>query len=393
MLPCAGSSGIGGGQISDEREYNHTADVYDGGAGACDSDHQDFPRSAASDPISARRHRAEPYDARMGEQHLADIAAALYALPLEEFVGARMAAAKIAAAETGRSLAVEVRGLPKPSVAAWAVNMLALHRPDAVSQLTELGQSMRAAQADLDASALRELAQERRRLLASIMETVRTVAEQQGRKISEGIATEVEQTLRAATVDEGAAAAVRTGQLLRGLSADGVDLVDLQDALAVPSFLARPAIRSVAAPLVSPARQPSPSARTGGLTDKKQPSPADQPRLKAVGAVRPAPTPSAVERANARLSEAEEEAQHATKEAAKRSDESRDASADMARLADEARLLRDRLKRVEEDLEQARKRRDGAAANMQLATRAAEKATRAEVLARERVLRLRNTPD
>jgi hypothetical protein len=335
----------------------------------------------------------EPYDARMGDQHLADIAATLYALPLEEFVGARTAAAKIAAVEAGRSLAAEVRGLPKPSVAAWAVNMLALHRPDAVSQLTELGQLMRTAQADLDASALRGLAQERRLLLASVMETVRTVAEEQGRRISDSIANEVEQTLRAATVDEGAAAAVRTGQLLRGLSADGVDLVDLHDALAVPSFLARPAVRAVAAPLASQAPQPSPAAKTGGLAEKDRPNPADQPRLKAVGAERPAPTPSAVERANARLSEAEEAARHATKEAEKRSDESREALADMARLDDEARLLRDRLKRVEEDLGQARKRRDGAAANMQLATRAAEKATRAEVLARERVLRLRNTPD
>jgi hypothetical protein len=354
---------------------------------------RNFLLYAASDPTRTRKHRAGPYDARMGEQHLADIAATLYALSLEEFVGARTAAAKMAAVEAGPSLAAEVRGLPKPSVAAWAVNMLALHRPDAVSQLTELGQSMRTAQADLDASALRGLAQERRRLLASVMETVRTVAEQQGRKISAGIATEVEQTLRAATVDEGAAAAVRTGQLIRGLSADGVDLVDLNDALAVPSFLARPAVEALAAPLASPAPQPSPAAKTGSLAEKNRPSPADQPRLKAVGAERPAPTPSAVERANARLSEAEEAARRATEEAEERGDESREASADMARLADEARRLRDRLKRVEEDLEQARKRRDGAAANMQLASRAAEKAKRAEVLARERVLRFRNTPD
>lgn len=65
----------------------------------------------------------------------------------------------------------------------------------------------------------------------------------------------------------------------------------------------------------------------------------------------------------------------------------------MARLGEEARSLRARLKQVDEEFELARRRRESAAAQMQLAARAAEKERRAEVLARERVLRLRNTPD
>jgi chromosome segregation ATPase len=100
-----------------------------------------------------------------------------------------------------------------------------------------------------------------------------------------------------------------------------------------------------------------------------------------------------VERAAARLAEAEEAARSAAEEARLRTAEFEEAEADMTRLGDEARSLRERLKVVDSQFEQARKRREATAAQKQLAARAAEKGQRAEVLARERVLRLRNTPD
>src|SRR6478735_9511759 len=179
------------------------------------------------------------YDSCMSNRELAGIAAQLYALPLNNFVAGRTAEAKALLAGQPatpelRSRAAEVRALPKPSVSAWAVNMLAWHRPKALRELAELGLAMRQAQDDLDAGTLRSLVGERRKLLAGAVEAVRAVAEQQGRKISATIATEVEQTLRAATADEGAAAAVRSGRLLRALTADGVDVVDLDGAVALP---------------------------------------------------------------------------------------------------------------------------------------------------------------
>jgi hypothetical protein len=48
---------------------------------------------------------------------------------------------------------------------------------------------------------------------------------------------------------------------------------------------------------------------------------------------------------------------------------------------------------VDEEFDLARKQKAAAAARMQLTVRAAEKEQRAEVLVRERMLRLRNTPD
>ena len=334
----------------------------------------------------------------MGEQKLADIASALYRLPLEGFVAARTAAAKTAAADSGRDLADSVRSLPKPSAAAWAVNMLAVHRPDALSELETLGAAMRSAQEELDAGALRALSQERRQLLTRVMGTAREVAEQQGRKISAAVAAEVEATLRAATVDEGAASAVRSGRLLRVLSADGVDRVDLRDAVAVPGAPAQPAVPTSGSGL-SAGAQGAPGTPKHGVPKSAPPdSPpvvrtAERPRLKAVGTKRPAPAPSAVERAAARLSEAEEAARSAAEEARQRTADFDEAETALTRLGDEARSLRARLKTVEEEFELARRRRESAAAQMQLAARAAEKGQRAEVLARERVLRLRNTPD
>jgi hypothetical protein len=257
---------------------------------------------------------------------------------------------------------------------------------------------MRGAQEDLDAAALRTLAQERRQLLNTVMDSARSVAELQGRRLSAAVAAEVEQTLRAATVDEGAAAAVRSGRLLRVLSADGVDRVDLGDAVAIPSVLTLPAMPTL--PAVPPLEGTETQRSKGSRTKAVRPAggapaaaTAEKPRLKAVRTERRTPTPSALERAAARLAEAEEAALVAAEEALQRTADFNEAEAAMTRLGEEARSLRARLKKVDGEFELARRRRESAAAQMQLAARAAEKGQRAEVLARERVLRLRNTPD
>ena len=62
-------------------------------------------------------------------------------------------------------------------------------------------------------------------------------------------------------------------------------------------------------------------------------------------------------------------------------------------LSDTARRLRRQLAECEPELKAAGKRRELAAAEAQRAARAAEKARRTADLARERVLRLGNTPD
>ena len=222
----------------------------------------------------------------------------LYALPFDEFVPARTVAAKDAA-PSDRPLSQAIRELPKPSVAAWAVNMLTHHRPEAVQQLRDLGQTMQEAQASLDAAALRELARERRKLLGEAVSAARLAAEGRGRKISGAVATEVEETLRAATADPAAAAAVQSGMLLRVLSADGVDQVDLSRAVAVPSALgklpAKPRAVRTAAGEASTGGPPVPPPASG------QPAAPEKPRLQAVRQAPRRPSPSVLDRALAAL--------------------------------------------------------------------------------------------
>jgi hypothetical protein len=343
----------------------------------------------------------------MGTRELEGIAGPLYALPYGEFVAARTAAAKDVSAvgltaAGQRALAAEVRALPKPSVAAWAVNMLAAHNPEILRELAGLGTSMQAAQDALDAVDLRRLAQQRRQLLAGAVKTAHALAAQQGRAISAAVATEVEQTLRAATADPGAAAAVQSGCLLRALSADGVDVVDLAGAVAVPGSHAAAVTgtgtaRGTAAVRgtepVTGARGTEPAARAAHRGEGAGGKPTEQPRLRAVGKARATPTPSAVERARAGLEAAEEAAAEADGEARRAAAELAEATAESTRLADEARELRRRLDVVEAELKGARKRHELSAALAQQSARAADRQRRKEVLARERVLRLGNTPE
>jgi hypothetical protein len=321
---------------------------------------------------------------------LEEVARRLYALPLDEFVTARTAAAKDAAT-SDRSLSQAIRELPKPSVAAWAVNMLAHDRPESMQQLSDLGQTMQDAQASLDAAALRELARERRKLLGEAVAAARLAAEGHGRKISGPVATEVEETLRAATADPAAAAAVQCGMLLRVLSADGVDQVERSGAVAVPAALgtlpARPRTIRATAGQASTDSRPAPPRPSG------QSVAPEKPRLQAVRQAPRPPSPSVLDKALTALAEAESAATGAAREAELRAEAQEEAYAAFDRLTEAVTEARRRLQKLEVSLEAARKERDVAAAEAKQSARAAEKSQRSAMLAKERVLRLRNTPD
>jgi hypothetical protein len=323
----------------------------------------------------------------MEDEALAQIANELYAAPMEEFVAARAAAAKEAAG-SDKELGAAVRALPKPSVAAWAVNMLALHQPEILTGLADLGGRMREAQTSLDAAALRELGRERRTMLSAAVDTARSVAQQQGRSISDAMATDVEETLRAMTADEGAAAAVRSGRLLKTLSADGVNAVELEGSVAVPAAL--PAPPAAPAPSRVPGRKESAqkeqkkSTTAVGTTGTKP----SKPRLEAVR-LAPRPTsPPALEKAKATLAEAQAAEAETAQLARNLQDQAEGTRTEMAQLTQEATDLRARLKEVEDQLERSRKRLASTTAEAKQAQRAADKAERTAVLAQERVLRL-----
>src|SRR3954470_2376338 len=158
----------------------------------------------------------------------------LYALPPGEFTAARNAKAKAAKQDGHKELAAQIKLLPKPSAAAWLVNMLALHSPDAVDAVVRLGRELSEAQEQLDPRRLQQLGGQRRQLLAEVAEQARALAEQLRNPVGAAAVAEAEQTLHAAMADPRAAAAVASGLLTDSLSSNGIDPVDLEGKLAVP---------------------------------------------------------------------------------------------------------------------------------------------------------------
>ncbi|WP_307279397.1 hypothetical protein [Arthrobacter sp. W4I7] len=322
----------------------------------------------------------------MDDEALAEIANELYAKPLEDFIAARAAAAKEAAG-SDKELGAAVRGLPKPSVAAWAVNMLALHQPEVLAGLADLGGRMREAQASLDATALRELGRERRTVLAAAVDTARAVAQEQGRSISDAMATDVEETLRALTADAGAGAAVQSGRLLKTLSADGVNAVDLDGSVAVAAAL--PATPRTAPAPAKPA--PDKPQRAGTTTERTSRAQPDRPRLQAVRQTPRPASPPALEKAKAAFAEAEAAHAETARLARDLQDQADETRTQITELLEETADLRARLKAAEDRLERSRRSLAATTAEAKQAVRAADKAERAARLAQERVLRLGST--
>ena len=184
---------------------------------------------------------------------LLEIADDLYALPLADFTPARDALAKEHKAD--KALAASIKGLRKASVAAWVVNLLVRRDPDQVDQVLAVGEALRDAQDNLDATQLREFTKQRRQLTASVTTAARRVAREEGVKTTQSVADQVEATLTAAMLEPDAARAVRSGLLVTALAATGLGDLDLSGAVAVPDALGFSAkARPVAPP--DPSKRP-----------------------------------------------------------------------------------------------------------------------------------------
>ncbi|MFC5010600.1 hypothetical protein [Nocardioides plantarum] len=169
-----------------------------------------------------------------------EIADELYALPLGEFTAARDARAKQL---KGTDLAAAVKALRKPSLAAWVVNVLVRRDPDQVEQVLAMGAALREAQAGMSGAELRELTKQRRQLTAAITTQARSWAREEGVKVTEAVADQVEATLTAAMVSPRCGEAVRSGLLVAALATTGLDDGDVEAAVAAPQALGFAATR------------------------------------------------------------------------------------------------------------------------------------------------------
>jgi hypothetical protein len=129
----------------------------------------------------------------------------LYGVLPSEFTATR----KRLAGELTRDDARRLSALRRPTVPAWAVNLLV--RDDAVGPVLELGERMRAAWSE--GGDLTALDRERDSLVHDLVRRARALADEAGRPLSDAFADEVDETLRAAIADPAAADAVRAGRL------------------------------------------------------------------------------------------------------------------------------------------------------------------------------------
>lgn len=187
---------------------------------------------------------------------LDDVADELYEVPPEEFIALRKERQDAAKAAGDKALAKEIGALPKPSAAAWVCNLLVRAQRAEIEGLVDLGNLLREAQESLAGDQLKALDTQRRQLINALTRQARALANERGHPVSTAVATQVEETLRAAMADPDAGEALLAGRLTSPMSYSGMG-----------TTVSRPALRLIH----PPEREPAVLARAS--TPKKTPAP------------------------------------------------------------------------------------------------------------------------
>lgn len=263
----------------------------------------------------------------------------LYASPPDDFMARRAELADAARKQGDSAAATAIGKLRKPTVGAWLVNVLVLGDSSIVDKLTDLGERMRAAQDALDAGKLRELSNERRKLVDDL--TTKAFRKADRKQPPAALRDEVTGTFDAAIAEPDVAA--RLGQLQRAEQWSGF------------GFL----------PTGAP---PQLTVVRGGKDQSSKPAkkaPA-KPKISAAEKRR-------LERARATAEAAFDKADSAFDEAQAAE---RDLTQELKRLTKQLQKLQDRVDDARAELEQARKDVTVARANRREARSALDKAER-----------------
>lgn len=292
---------------------------------------------------------------------LAAVADTLYAGSADDFTEARNQAAKQVQDSGDKELAARIKKLKKPSVAAWAVNLLVRRESGQIDSVLGLAEQLRAAAEALDGTELRALTRQRRQLTNALASTAKSLARDAGVRLTGPVVDQVEGMLTAAMLDPAAAQAVRTGRVVTAFTSTGVSELDVAGVVAVPE-----AIDVRATPLPDDVDEPDPVA------------------LHAVpdGGAKLAAAEDALEEANEHVAAAERE----LAEAAAAVDELNARRLQLQGEADELRRrlaeIEDGVDQVDEDLEEAEDTREDAQVVL-------TEARRSQAAAEEELTRLR----
>ncbi|MEN0084637.1 MAG: hypothetical protein AAGC66_07705 [Leifsonia sp.] len=275
---------------------------------------------------------------------LRDVAGELYAAAPADFIAKRNAAA----AEADKPTAKQIKTLRKPSASAAAINALVREHPDLVGDVLDIGSRMRDAFASRDRAEIRALTQERQRLLQRATD---------GLDLSPAVQREVEETLQAAVIDPAAAAAVRSGMLVRALESTGLEQVDVSDAVALP-------VEVEDFPAPNPRRKKAAAAEPAEAAEAEEPA-------------EPAETPGERRERQRRIRAAEKDVERAKADAEATEDELDDTVDRRGDLEAERDRLQRKLQRVVDDLTEARAAERSLRTRLTDAQRAVREAERA----------------
>ena len=153
------------------------------------------------------------------------VADELYALPPADFTRERDERAKALRREKRRDEADAVKGLRKPTLAAWALNQLARRRAKEVERLLAAGDELRRAQDELlaggDRKAFQSAATKEREQVAKLADEATGLVTGAGERAGPALREKIAETLHAAALDEDTAAELRVGRLVREREAIG----------------------------------------------------------------------------------------------------------------------------------------------------------------------------
>jgi len=286
------------------------------------------------------------------------VADELYGLRPEDFTSARDARAAEARRAGDRTLAGEIGKLRRPSLPAWASNLLVRERPGEAESLLRLGAGLRRAHRDLDGEQLRDLSRQQHVVIDALSRQALQLADRAGHPIGEDARREVETILHAVLADPDAATEWATGRLVRAFDQVAGFPAAADGARPRPAKTARK-------------REGTRPARSGGTSGR-----ADDERRR-------------------RLGQARQKAEDAERELRVRRKEAEDAgrNADEAReraetLEQRVRELTDELRSVEEDQHQAEAAAREAREQAREADRCVREARRRAGTAAARVTRL-----
>ena len=150
----------------------------------------------------------------------------LYGLPLAEFTAERNRAARELRAQGRREDAAAVAGLPKPTLAAWAINMISRTRRREVDLLLDSGKRLYDAQrANLESGERANLDRARRSFDEATVEATSSAREVLGERATQATLERIAETLRSAALTPEGRELLATGLLTKELSSTGWELI------------------------------------------------------------------------------------------------------------------------------------------------------------------------